>query len=227
MNSEIQLNLSSEEVLALALVEEFKSNSQLISNLLMAEGIRVEPFLPGLPHFTKLSNPIKQNVLRSLKVYLSICLEQVEEGYEIKDSKTLTWRALRKLGLTPPSDLFGHLTDEDIIEIYDLEGRQIYRNFCFYKHCSYSLEELYSVEWWYLFSRDSAITEFLMEEVQKVYQDEFSGIYFSQSGKHLVKELISVDRLSNYYRAKVFSPLYLNKKVNGLLVSIEAEMVVS
>ncbi len=66
-----------------------------------------------------------------------------------------------------------------------------------------------------------------MAEVQKVYRDEFSGVYFSQSDRHLVKELISVDRLSNYYRAKLLSPLYLNKRVNGLLVSIEAEMVPS
>lgn len=227
MNSEIQANLNSEELIERSLAEEFKKQSYLLSQMLKNEGMKVEPFLPGLPYFTKLSTQKKQSVLRSLSVYVSICHEQVEEGYKIKDSNALTWRALSKLGLTPPSDLFNHLTNDEIIEIYDLEGHQLYRNFRFYEHCSYTLEELYSVEWWYLFSRDGAITDALMDEAQKVYRDEFSGVYFSHTDKHVVKELVSVDKLTNYYRAKVFSPLYAKKRVEGILVSIEAEIVPS
>ncbi len=63
MGSENQGNSSSEEVLGLSLVEAFKSHSQLISKMLRSEGIRVEPFLPGLPHFSKLANETKQGIL--------------------------------------------------------------------------------------------------------------------------------------------------------------------
>ncbi|NJL24241.1 MAG: hypothetical protein HC902_03040 [Calothrix sp. SM1_5_4] len=70
---------------------------------------------------------------------------------------------MRELGLRPTADLFGELDKSDIIEIYSEEHIQLFRTFNMFECISYSLDELFSYEWWDLFQRDPAITEQLTQ----------------------------------------------------------------
>ncbi len=115
------------------------------------------------------------------------------------------------------------IKEDDIIEIYNNESRQLYRNFRYFDFCSYSIEELYSLEWWNLFSRDANITSQLIEESQKIFSNTVDTHIFSEIREHMVTELASVDKLANSYRVRLFSPLVVNKKTEAMIVVIEAK----
>lgn len=218
-------NIENSSVVDFSLQEEFKKQAIQLSAILASEGIKVSPFFAGLPYFRKLTVQDQHEVIRSIRLYTDLCVEQIEEGYKLRDSTSFTWRAIRKFGLLPVSDLFNYISDEDIIEIYNNENRQMFRNLRYYDYCSYTLEELYSVEWWHLFSRENEITEQLLKEVTQVLSGEIKGVLHSSTAKHLVKELNSLDRLSNFYKAKLLSPLYVNKRIDAFIVTIAAESI--
>ncbi|QDK38304.1 hypothetical protein [Bdellovibrio sp. NC01] len=203
--------------------EEFKRDAMKLSMICSSSGFRVRPYKDGLPHFGKLSADKQVEIIRSIKFYIELCQEQLSEGSSLRDNLSFTWKALRKLGLTPKSDLFSLIKDDDIIEIYNGESRQVYRNLRYYDFCSYSIEELYSLEWWNLFSRDDGeITRKLFEESNKLLTGEVEGHIFSETKEHVVTELASAELLSNKYRAKLLSPLTVNKTAQAFMVVIEA-----
>lgn len=213
----------SNSMLSMQLIhEEFKRTAGKISMIFSTQGMRVRPFVDGLPHFGRLSVDKQMDIIKNLKFYLELCEEQMAEGQSLRDNLSFTWKALGKLGLTPKSDLFSLVKDDDILEIYNSESRQLYRNLRYYDFCSYSIEELYSLEWWNLFSRDGDITLKLFEESHKIFNGEVDTHIFSETREHVVSELNSVDRLSNKYRAKLLSPLTVNKKAEAMIVVIEA-----
>lgn len=219
--------LVSDEKLLSSLVKEFTSVAVMLSEVLARNGVQVEPFKDGLPYFRSLPVSKQQEILHQLKFYYQLCLEQILEGHSLKDSHTFTWRAFRKLGLKPTSDLFSFIEDGDLIELYDRDNRQLYRNFAYYDYCSYSLEELYSLEWWKLFERDPLISEQIMNEgIQVLASTEHKSI-ISKTPKHIVREIQSMGRLTNTYQLKVLSPVFSDGFVEGAVIVLRARSGIS
>ncbi len=203
---------------SLQLNEQFKMAAQKVCVMLAAEGIYRKPYIEGLPYFSVLADDQKAEIVRSLTFFAELCQEQVSEGYKLKDNLSFTWRAFKKLGLIPRADIFNHLTDDDIVEIYSSENRQLYRNFKFFEFCSYTFEELHSLEWWSLFERESAKTMEIFDAVSKVISGEVTGTYFPPIEPHLLKEIRSADCLSMTYEVKLVSPLVKNKQVDAFII---------
>lgn len=223
----LHLNMQDQELDSLSIQNEFKTQVARLSAVMAQDGIYVRPFLPGLPYFSRLSFEAQHLALKAVEFYIDLCSEHISAGEKLTDSLSFTWRALRKLGLRPHSDLFNHIQEDDMIEIYNRDSRQLYRNFRYYDFCSYSFEELYSLEWWNLFDRDQKITDALLQEGIKVFSGEVAGYCLSATPKHIVRELISVDRLANAYQAKIIAPLYEGNNIEALLVTLSAESVCS
>ena len=158
-----------------SLNQDFMSLTEDLSRWLAVEGKRCRPYTPGLPFFSQLPVHKRAEIVQAVRFYHELCQEQVNEGYKITDSLVFTWRALNKLGLVPRSDLFSKVTDDDILEVYDGEGRQLYRNFRFFDFCSYTMEELYTREWWELYKRDEDILAKLYEIVGRIFTGEIEG----------------------------------------------------
>jgi hypothetical protein len=137
--------------------DRFKKLTSTISRFLAHEGVFLAAYTEGLPHFSMLSMNEKKSVTDHLQFYHDLCSEQINEGYTLKDNPSFAWRAMSKLGLTPRSDLFSHLTNEHIVQIYSANNVQLFSNFRFFEICSYTLEELFSLEWWVLYERDPKI----------------------------------------------------------------------
>lgn len=219
--------LASDEQLVSSLVKKFASVAVMLSEVLCRNGAQIEPFKDGLPHFRALPISKQQEILHQLKFYYELCLEQISEGQSLKDNHTFTWRAFRKLGLKPTSDLFSFIKDGDLIELYDRDNRQLYRNFAYYDYCSYSLEELYSLEWWRLFERDPLISEQIMNEgIQVLSSTEHKSIA-SKTPQHVVREVHSMGRLTNTYQLKALSPVFSDGFVEGAVIVLTAESRVS
>ncbi|MNL12871.1 hypothetical protein D3C87_1337520 [compost metagenome] len=205
--------------------EQFLVLANELCTLLKVEGVTCRAALPGLPYFSKLHDDKKAEIIEHLQFYLELCDSQIAEGYRIKDSLTFTWRALKKLNLVPPSDMFSYVTDQDVIEIYDGEGRQLYRNFRFFECCSYSLEELYSVEWWNLFDRDLKITQGLFSIVDKVFAGELKNIVDAQVESHPVIEKISEQKLEILYEKAFIGPLFRDKKAEAVVAIVRGRVL--
>ena len=108
---------------------------------------------PHLPFFKNLDEKNQIEILRSLKTYNEICAETLANGDSLTDSKSFVWQALKKLGLRFSSDMFNFIQQENVIEIYDMNNVQIFRNFNFFGFTSYALEDLLCRPWVELFHR--------------------------------------------------------------------------
>lgn len=207
------------------LVDEFRILTEDICAMLAMGGLNRKPYKPGLPYFSKLSPERKDHVFQNLNFYRTLCSEQINEGYKIQDSKSFTWRALNKLYLVPPSDMFDKMMDEDIVEIYSSENIQLFRNFRFFEFCSYSLEELCCVEWWYLFDRDQTQGTKMITEIQKLLTGEIRGGFAPDVRPHVMNESQSEEKLSMNYEMRWIAPLMKNKSIAGYVVLEQATLL--
>lgn len=200
------------------LVDEFRILTEDICAMLATGGLKRRPYKPGLPYFRKLSPERKDHVFRNLDFYRTLCSEHINEGYKIQDSKSFTWRALNKLNLVPPSDMFDKLLDEDIVEIYSSESIQLFRNFRFFEVCSYSLEELCCIEWWHLFDRDQEEAKNMVAEIGRLLKGEIRGGFAPDVRPHVTSETQSEEKLVMDYEMRWIAPLTTNKAISGYIV---------
>lgn len=205
--------------------EEFKWLTQKICALFATEGVRCQAYRPGAPHFSNLPQAKQDEVLEYLRFYLELCMGQIAAGDRLSDNLSFTWRALKRLGFVPRSDLFNHLTDEDVIEIYNSDNRQLFRNLRFFDHCSYTLEELCTLEWWTLFERDQKITMKLFEAAEKIFRGEITEtIIPTDIEPHIIKETQSLECNSVLYQVRCASPLYINRRPEGLICILKINL---
>jgi hypothetical protein len=123
----------------------------------------------------------------NLQKYVDQCETSITLELPALNDLRLTWYAIRKLNLRGPDDLFSALSEKDCIEIYDKNGVQMYRNFEFFRFCSYSVEELLTAPWYELFARDPEIQKNMQLEAQRVMT--ISREHFRSSiPKHLTDE---------------------------------------
>lgn len=210
-----------------SLNQDFMSLTEDLTRWLAAEGIHCRPYAPELPFFSQLPIPKRQEIVRVVRFYHELCQEQFKEGYKITDSLTFTWRALKKLGLVPRSDLFSQVTDEDILEVYSSDGRQLYRNFRFFDFCSYTMEELYSLEWWSLYNRDEAFTEKLFAIVGRIFNGEIEETVVPDCPAHVVAETSSVGKINMNYELRMLSPLHHNHVPSAVIAVVRAQIIKS
>lgn len=204
--------------------EEFMTIALNISEMLRAEGITVRPFIPGLPHFSKLSTDKKIHVIEQVRFYQELCQSQLREGFKINDNISFTWRAFGRLGLSPSKDFFSYITEEDLVEIYSKDQIQLFRNFAFFECCSYTLEELHTYEWWNLFERDEKHTQMILEDAAKTLSGEIRDTFTPNIPAHNVREISSAENILINIEIRHMAPVYRNKKVDGLIVLERASL---
>jgi hypothetical protein len=123
--------------------------------ILAQNGIPLRPFESydsgksgRLPHFSRLSTYQKSAVVDSLQEVLAVCAEAQAAGDSPVDNRKYFWRSLRRMKLTPCSDVFDRIEQDDVIEIFTPDARQIFRSLNFFKYISCTLEELVSLPAW-------------------------------------------------------------------------------
>lgn len=200
------------------LQSEFMAITEDISNKLKTEGIHVRPYLPGLPHFCRTPLEKQKLIIEQVRFYQEICSSQINEGYRIRDNRSLTWRAFRRLGLIPTSDFLSHITDEDIVEIYSTSHIQLFRNFTFFDLCSYTLEELMTQEWWRLFDRDPNIIEMIIQEATKILTGQITETYTPRIPEHVINEINSAEKNRTRCEIRKMAPLFKDRKIAACIV---------
>ncbi|AFX99886.1 hypothetical protein [Bdellovibrio bacteriovorus] len=199
-------------------VEKFRLLCERLALVLQKEGLSVKPYRdPALPFFNQLNENQKDIALQTLKDYLEICQEAHAESFSLKDSPRFCWKALRRWGLIPASDFFDKLQEADSVEVYTEEGLQVFRNLRFFEVCTYTLEELYSLEWWKLYGREESVTRDLFSISLDLINGRIAGTLNFDTGKHDLWELSSEGMRRFVVEPRHACSLRRNGEIRGFL----------
>lgn len=163
-----------------------------------------------------------QNNFRS---YRNSCEYAFQMSQSPNRQKALLWRMISELGLRPCSDLFDRLDETDIVEIYDVNFRQIFCNLNFFAVSSYTFEELKHLPMAQLFDRPPELMGILMNEIMTVLKSDRPVTLQSTLPKHICKETQSIRRYIAEMNQGIISPLFdQNNQVVAVATSLSLKI---
>jgi len=202
-----------------SLDERFKQKCLYYSDLLKLEGKTVKPFRSeDLPVFSRLTSAEKQNAVDFITSALEIFEETRAEGFQLNDSPKLLWRALRKLGWTPQSDVFDRIGEHDVVNIYSPGPIQVFQNLNFFDWVSLTLEELYAAPLHQYSRREAKAAELAFQTAVDLFTGVKSSTVFPDIPEHYVEEVGTESPTKFYITIHTVSPL----KKDGQVVAIMA-----
>lgn len=199
-----------------SIVNNFRTLCESVSELVCREQVALRPYKsPALPFFSRLPLERQKGAVHRLKQYQEVCESTLAEGGKLRDTPTFTWKMLKSMHLTPTHDLFSKLEAGDIIEFYNLDSIQFFRNLRFFEICSYSLEELHCSEWWELFRREDAVNRQIYEATLKIFSGQEGGTFQPNIQRHVLEEKASECLFRMDVDVKFLSPLYSGRDLAG------------
>ena len=175
---------------------EFRAIAEKITAVATKYSLSIKPFhSPDLPLYSALPEQKRAEALQQIKIFLNI-MEGAEASHRrLDDDERFTWFALSSLDLIPPPDLFAKIKPGTVIEIYDLNSFQIWRNFGFFKYCSYTLEEIYCVEWFHRYKRSEESLQMCLKYLEGILSGQLPDIAPMEIPLYSMEETSSEGRL--------------------------------
>lgn len=161
---------------------------QSLSELLAAEGYEFpQPQSSYSKEFyERLPIGLQRRVLKDLSFYLELLEKFQASGGSLQDSNRLTWAYLKNSGLQPCSSTFSHIDDDDVIEVFNSEYIQIFRNMKFFEFYRGSLLDLCILDWMSLYKRDAKIEEQIFIQMGSCFRQPSKIQQFQDILKHEV-----------------------------------------
>lgn len=206
------------ELVQASLNKEFSVQLKLVQKLLQDRGYKVKAYRnPSLPHFSRLSDEHKGEVLQALRAYAE-ALREVCRYDEKVDMGQFVWRFLLRLGIVPSEDLFSILQNEQFIQIYNLSQFQIFRSLRCFERCSFTLEELTCRSWYELWERENLFYFALTGLAAKIIQIMKPTLLRLDFPYHTVREVDSECLFDFRYKIKTVSVLTRNKRTQAAVL---------
>lgn len=142
--------------------------------------------------------------MASLLDVLTVCSTEQIDPWDDREFFRLSMRSLR---LSYPSDCTQNFVSGDLVEIYDLNRLQVFRNMQFMEYSNYSLIEILSIEWPKLFDRAAAITERMIQFCDQTLWAKNQTIPFNIP-PHYMRELQTDQRQTYEIRFRYISPIF-------------------
>lgn len=177
-------------------------------------------------NFEALSPDRQQQVRMSFKDYSHLVFGPEPEPVPHSEAQLLQVCA-RKLGLVFDSSAYSGLTADHVIEVYNSEMLQIYRNLSFFSLCSYDLLDLLTNEFYELYERSYAINEELFKASQVLSNRPYNLEPYSMrhTPRHIMREKISAERRAFQVQFQSVYPVYTwSRTFYGFLVIQEAKL---
>ena len=139
--------------------------------------------------------------------YFSILMMDVKTT---GDDKKFLKLCAERLGLIFDKNVYDTLNPGDVIEIYNTDLIQVFRNFEFFDVCSYTLLDLLSNEFYELYERGQLINQGLFNAISTLNSRPFNlePIDLMDLPQHLLQEKFSTDQLRSMVRFKAMYPVY-------------------
>ncbi len=140
-------------------------------------------------------------------------------------NRNLITNILKNMYLRAPDPFVNSIEEDDLIEVYNLENIQVFRNLKFYETTTYSLEDLLLYDWPELYSRPKKMTQQLLDLVASVISQpdtEFTK-EMSDIPAHYLKEIKATPMQISEVRFRYISPITdLAGNKAGFIVSCKA-----
>ena len=152
----------------------------------------------------------------------TLAMQQHTAGGQVDDVKLLR-RGLALLDLTTDEENFTKIASGDIVEVYNLDFIQIYRNFEFMKLSSYSLLDVAGNEFYRLYERSSLVNDQLFSAARQVAADPKAPLDARiLVPTHPLREKFSPKRREFFVTFKYILPVFVASgprqgKMNGYL----------
>lgn len=191
----IHLKVDQKELSPESITQTYVDLLESVSNVLSIYGLKIKPYndIKNL-HFLNLNFESQLKTIDHFGVYAEVVIE-THKSHTLKDSKVLLWNMLKRLGYYSMDDVFTKIKDHHIIEIYNSQNVQIFRNLSFFKICSYSLDEILSIPWWKLYSREDKISQEIFKFGSLILSGEIDHSIEPEIPTHILCETASS---SNY-----------------------------
>ncbi|RYZ86082.1 MAG: hypothetical protein EOP06_15150 [Proteobacteria bacterium] len=190
----------------LTLAEAFKLVAEEAELLFCKLGIKLKGFhSPELFLFNELSSSAQQIALVAAKNFLESYQSDDRDIFDAE--KRALWKAFTVFGLVPPSDLLQRLIPGRAIEMYTAEGRQIWRNLACLDLCSYTLEEIVSLDVLDRYQRPSFIEKKCEVEVGALINGQRSEIFDPRIAVHEAIETMSDEMYRLSLKHEMFAAL--------------------
>lgn len=150
-------------------------------------------------HFSAVEN----NLISVLDAF-NICSVEDVNPWDDREFFRISMRALK---ISAPPDSLDHVKSGDLVEGYNLERLQIFRNLQFMEYSNYSLLEILSIEWPLLFERAQAITDKMITFCDETLWSKNKTIAFNVP-THYMRELQTIERQLYEIGFKTISPLF-------------------
>lgn len=134
---------------------------------LLEKGVRKAAFSErGLDSFRSFSLQNQLKFVAQLRNYVSICREAECVGIDaLRNARGMLQFIKFKMRITIPDEFTNALCEQDIVEIFDYEGTQLYRNITFFDISDYTIDDFFGQTWDYLYERSSHVTKKIFERV--------------------------------------------------------------
>ena len=199
--------------------EEMRDKLQTLSGLIANSGIQVKPWAdPELPHFCALDSVRQTRVLHEIQNGIDLLEGSLKDGHSLLDSRQLLWRSLRHFGWTPNSDVFDFISDEDTVEVYSLDQIQTFRNLQFFRHISFTLEQIHTQPWFQLTRRQPAAEAAIAAAAAKIIRDGVKiTLDLSDVPEHIAEEIGSLQELRFHIQMRCLSPVFHDGEIAAVI----------
>jgi len=211
-------NLNSKELLKIKGIQLFSSLVETLKKLNITCAAFNEQ---GDNFFLKLNENQINEIFITIQQIINNIELSIEKEKKEKDPLNINqlWTFLVSNKLKYPINLFDHITEGDILEVYDTQNKQIFRSYEFFKHCTYSLDELFSIPWNELYYRDPKyITEY-MRLLSILMENKSKDVLVVKTvPPHWVSQIHSNRKISHFLQTKIICLLYdANEDVFGYI----------
>ncbi len=170
----------------------------------------------------------KNRIVEDFLAFAQPFQEHAVEKDLFKSEPELLKKIMFSLGAMIDSQAYYEITDGDIIEIYNADFKQVFRNLEFMYVCSYTLMDLLAHEPFELYERSQQINTYIFEAAGQLLNRGFnlSPISLEHIPKHLIREKFSEENLTSLVELKRAYPLYKwPRTIYGWLVIQRGESV--
>lgn len=190
----------------------------------------VEPTSYSIDKFMQLPENQRRNIAKMINIYDKVLSENVIGGPSDKDIERLhLQRAVNEFKLkVVDQNVFSAIEDGDVVEIYDAEGKQIYRNLMFCKLSSYSLLDVAVNTWQELYERPVSSLEGIYGRVVEQLTTKVMTTPYNIE-KHILKERFIYSRRQKIFMMdmKYISPLENEEGARVAVISVARVEVLS
>jgi hypothetical protein len=201
--------------------------------LLEHGGIAIDAAPESIERFDQSSPDKQEQILQNISAYLRILDQEIIEPLPIKTNKDIEVarlkKALNEFGLKALDDsIFKLIGENDVVEIYNNLGVQVYRNMKFTKICSYNLLDLAVNSWEELYIKPAATAN----ELHHILHHAFTTA--DKTFAYNVKTYVQKDKFAyaKVLRATLVTFKYISPLIDastgeraGIISTLTAEML--